>query len=78
MVFHLELDEKERELVSEILESEHKMLVHQIHRADSSAFKDRLKEDERTLDGIMAKLAAGSASSMGEHRAELGPIERIA
>jgi hypothetical protein len=53
----LELDERERELLTELLEQAHKEKVHELHRTYSLGYKQLLRERIATLERLREKVA---------------------
>lgn len=53
----LELDEHERELLTELLEMAHKEKLHELHRTYSLAYKQLLREKIGLIETLCAKVA---------------------
>lgn len=57
----IEIDDRELEILCALLEEHCTTLSHEIHKTDTREFKDRLKEEESTSSGLLAKLRARRA-----------------
>ena len=65
----INLSAAECNLLLEVLQSYRSDLFSEIHRTDSAAYKNELKEEETLLDGIIGKLRNPSRSE-----AEVQPL----
>jgi hypothetical protein len=52
----LELNERERAFLYDLLVQARGNLREEIYKTEDRAFKESLKEDERTLEGLLARL----------------------
>ncbi|MDE2040415.1 MAG: hypothetical protein KGO96_12140 [Elusimicrobia bacterium] len=53
----ISLSDSERELLREVLEERMGTLRQEVYHAEEPAFKDRLKEQEKSLAALLAKLS---------------------
>lgn len=53
----IQLNEQEREILTELLEQAHKEKMHELHRTYSLGYKQLLRERIATLENLTAKVA---------------------
>ena len=53
----LELTERERELLTELLEAAHKEKLHELFRTDSLGYKQMLREKIAVIEAVCSKVA---------------------
>jgi hypothetical protein len=53
---HLELNEQERELLTELLEHAHKDKLHELYRTDALGYKQMLREKLAVIENICSKV----------------------
>jgi hypothetical protein len=53
----LELNEQERELLTELLERAHKDKLHELYRTDALGYKQMLREKIAVIENICSKAA---------------------
>ena len=54
----LDVTEKERELLLQLLDAEQKQVIQQLDHTDSRDYKSILNERLQTLEGLLAKLSS--------------------
>lgn len=54
----LDVSEEEREFLSDLLESKHTALLHELHHTDTREYKDLLKHQIELLEGLKSKVGA--------------------
>lgn len=59
----LELDPRETEMMIALLDAARRERLHQIHHADSRDYRERLKNEVRLIEAVLAKLGAGAAAA---------------
>jgi hypothetical protein len=57
----LEVTEKEREYLLELLEAAHKTLLHELHHSATTRFRDLLRQKLELLEGLKAKMKTAGA-----------------
>jgi TnpA family transposase len=59
----IQLSDRERRFLLELLEREHKETLHQLHHTDTADFKRLLAERVALLEQLVARLAEPAATS---------------
>lgn len=55
-VFTMDLNEQERELLLEVLKSEHKSLLDELHHTENYDYKQMLKQKDELLKSLKSRL----------------------
>jgi hypothetical protein len=56
----INITDQEKEYLLELIELSNKELLIEINRADALDYKDMLRNKQKTLDGLMAKLKSST------------------
>lgn len=59
----LEFSEKERELLAELLEREHRDTLHELHRTDALSYKQLLRDKAAVIERLRAKITPAVVES---------------
>ncbi len=58
--FEMDINEQERELLLEILKSEHMSLLDELHHTESYDYKQMLKQKDELLKSLRSRIEGGS------------------
>lgn len=61
----LDITDEERDYLLEVLDSRREQLIHELHHTDTMDFKEMLKRQVETVEGLRSKLTNAHTSDAG-------------